>query len=63
MLLGICFGFRGSDFGFGEGILLQAVRKHYRVVILSVIGDYTNWAPVKGREKELLDGTMQISKE
>src|SRR5206468_8390419 len=45
------------------GILLQAVRKHYRVVVLSLIGDYSNWSPVKGREKEFVQGTIDISKE
>jgi LmbE family N-acetylglucosaminyl deacetylase len=45
------------------GILLQAARKHYKVVILSLIGDYTNWSPVKGREKEFVQGTIDISKE
>jgi LmbE family N-acetylglucosaminyl deacetylase len=31
------------------GVLLQAVRKHYRVVTLHMIGDYTNWPPANGR--------------
>ncbi len=37
--------------------------KHYRVVVLAMIGDYSNWAPVKGREKALIDGTTAICKE
>jgi len=53
-----------DDCVFGiPGILLQPARKHYRVVILSVIGDYTNWSPVKGWEKEVLQKTIEITKE
>lgn len=61
-ILGIGAHYDDCIFGI-SGTLLGAVRKNHRVVILSLIGDYSNWKPAAGREKEIVQGTIDISKE
>jgi LmbE family N-acetylglucosaminyl deacetylase len=61
-ILGIGAHYDDCVFGI-SGTLLKAVRKNHRAVILSVIGDYSNWPPIQGRDGELVPKSIELAKE
>lgn len=43
-----------------SGTMIKALRRDYRVVILSIIGDYSNWPPAKDRPRPFVQGAVEI---
>jgi len=57
----LAIGAHYDDCVFGvPGLLVKAARRGYRVVLLTLIGDYSNFAPAVGREAALRAGSVEL---
>ena len=45
------------------GLIIKAVRKGHRVVLVNVASDYSTWCVTKGREKEVREKILKKAKE
>ena len=45
------------------GLIIKAIRKGHRVVLVNVTTDYSTWCVTKGREKEIKEKVLGKAKE
>jgi LmbE family N-acetylglucosaminyl deacetylase len=50
-----------AEIGAG-GVLIQAARAGHRVVIVTVVSDYTTWLPTRGREEQTKRDLLALAK-
>ncbi len=50
-----------AEIGAG-GVLLQAARAGHRVVIVTVVSDYTTWEPTRGREERTKRDLLELAR-
>ena len=46
-----------------SGLILKAVKKGYRVVLVTMTGDHSSWGPTAGREEEVRRGLLEIARD